>query len=549
MKISIAMKLAGVFTLVCLSLLMLVAVVASVMTTRGIRAEAYKRLDNDVAVTSHTFEYFAQDALLSAQMVASNPRVAHFAAEKGQFDRATVGEILDLLPRKQLVRIYDADGHLLAKSGPDGSSPQSEAGISLALADQPVTGVEPTGNDGLAVRGIAPVHLDGQVVGAVMVGTMLDQAFVDQMKHITGLEVGIAGGNSRNTRWLTHTLPGGSLAFPMGVVSRLRASGQVIKDHASLGGRDYLAAFAPLFGDYGEYVGVLFIGEPQAPLRSLVGRAQMLIFVLVLIGAVIVTAIATLLSRTITDPIRQMVQQATAISAGNLRERLTINSGDELEQLAEAFNRMSEALEVMKIRDQNANPLTKLPGNLVIEEEIERRLALQRPMAVLYADLDNFKAFNDKYGFEQGDRVIQLAAAVIQQAVQVVDHAGDFVGHIGGDDFIVVTHPAVAERIGRELIRMFDSEIPDLYHHEDRERGYIVAHDRRGQTVKFPMCSISVALVTNENRPIRDFLELSSLAAEVKKLAKSKEGSAFARDRRSAAPTEALRMTAILEER
>ncbi|MGE5706694.1 MAG: HAMP domain-containing protein, partial [Bacteroidota bacterium] len=295
----------------------------------------------------------------------------------------------------------------------------------------------------------------------------------------------------------------------------------------------YLAAFAPLFGDYEEFVGLLFIGASEAPYRETARRSQIYIVILGLVGSVLATIFGTLLSKTITDPLRQLVQQATMIASGDLEQRLSIKSGDELEQLANAFNSMSESLQIMKVRDQNANPLTKLPGNLMIEDEIGGRLRMGAPLAVLYTDLDHFKSFNDKFGFEQGDQVITLTADSIRQAVAEAGEKEDFVGHIGGDDFIVVTVPERAETLCQEIIRIFDARIPSLYPEEDRARGYIESTDRRGQQMRFPLCSISIAIVTNEQRKINDFLELSSLAAEVKKFAKSLDGSSFARDRRT----------------
>ncbi len=538
MRINIAVKLAGVFTLVSLSLLVLVALVASVMTTKGMTSEASKRLDNDVAVTLHTFDYFAQDALASAQMLASNPRALRFVTARGQTGHEAVNDLFELLPKNRIVRVFDAEGRPLKERGvPKEVSELVSAGVQLALANETVKGVEPIGDRGLAIRGIAPVKVGNQVVGAVMVGSWLDQTFVDQIKGITGLEVGIAGGNSRTSHWLAQTIRPEGLGrlkgeLPLAVVHHVRGTGDVVKQNVRFASDEYMGAFAPLFGDYGEFVGLLFIGEPQEPMQRMARQAQLLIFVLVLIGAVLASVVATLLSKTITNPIRVLAQQATAISQGKLDGRVTVETGDELEQLAQAFNQMAESLEIMKFNDQNANPLTKLPGNLCIEAEVQRRISRNEELAVLYIDLDHFKAFNDKFGFEQGDRVIQLCAGTINQAVQVVDNPGDFVGHIGGDDFIVITQPHVAERVAREIIRIFDAEVPELYPDEDRSRGYIVSVDRRGQKQEFPLCSLSIALVSNERRPIKDFLELGSLAAEVKKYAKSMEGSSLARDRR-----------------
>jgi GGDEF domain-containing protein len=539
MRINIAVKLAGVFTLVCMSLLVLVALLASVMTTKGLKAEASKRLDNDVAVTLHTFDYFAQDALAQARMVASNPRAVRYVDSNATADPAALEDLLNMLPAQRIVRLFDAAGRPLRSQGlPPEATDLVSAGVHLALAGEAVSGVEPIGDRGLAIRGIAPMRSGGKIVGAVMVGSWLDQSFVDQIKGITGLEVGIAGGNSRVSHWLAQTIQIDHSRrlmgeVPLDVVHQVRGSAEVLKRNATFHGNDYLAAWAPLFGDYGEFVGLLYIGEPLAPLQTMVRQSQFLIFGLALLGAVLASVIATLLSRTITNPIRTLVEQASKIARGELDGRVAINTGDELEQLAQTFNSMSAALAVMKLNDQNCNPLTKLPGNLTIEREVQQRLDRGEKVAVLYLDLDNFKAFNDRFGFEQGDRVIHTTAQAIQQAVAVLDNPGDFVGHIGGDDFIVLTEPHLAERLSQEIIRIFDLEVPLLYPEEDRARGYITSVDRRGQVQNFPLCSLSIAIVSNEQRPIRDFLELSSLASEVKKYAKSLEGSAFARDRRS----------------
>jgi diguanylate cyclase (GGDEF)-like protein len=229
-----------------------------------------------------------------------------------------------------------------------------------------------------------------------------------------------------------------------------------------------------------------------------------------------------------------MATQAAAISRGELDKRVNINTGDELEQLAQAFNRMCEAVEEMRFRDQNANPLTKLPGNLMIEAEVNRRLTIGEDTAVLYIDLDHFKAFNDKYGFEQGDRVIELTANILKSVCgENSPHNPAFTGHIGGDDFIVVTRIAGSEELCQVLCTEFDRRVKELYPAEDRERGEIVSVDRQGKRQTFPLCSISIALVDNDARPIADFLQLSSLAAEVKKVAKGMPGSANARCRRA----------------
>lgn len=184
------------------------------------------------------------------------------------------------------------------------------------------------------------------------------------------------------------------------------------------------------------------------------------------------------------------------------------------------------------IRDGEASPLTGLPGNRAIEEVIESRIRSGRKFAVCYVDLDDFKAYNDRYGFIAGSEVIKLTAEVILEALNRYGNEEDFVGHIGGDDFIVVTEMERATRISREIIRLFDSRIPDYYEEEDRRRGYIVSMDRSGKVKRFPIMSISVAVVHNTYRPLDHPGKVAQIAAELKKYAKTKPGSNFVFDRR-----------------
>jgi diguanylate cyclase (GGDEF)-like protein len=178
------------------------------------------------------------------------------------------------------------------------------------------------------------------------------------------------------------------------------------------------------------------------------------------------------------------------------------------------------------------SPLTRLPGNLAIEAELRRRIDEAQPFAVLYLDLDNFKAFNDVYGFTHGDEAIQLIAST---SVDVVHRRGtpqDFVGHIGGDDFIVVTLPDRAEEIAREVIDTFDRDIRKLYTAQDLRQGYIETRDRRGTLNRFPIMSLSIAIVSNDQRPLENYAQIGEAAAELKRYAKSIGGSVYVKDKR-----------------
>ena len=182
--------------------------------------------------------------------------------------------------------------------------------------------------------------------------------------------------------------------------------------------------------------------------------------------------------------------------------------------------------------DASLSPLTRLPGNLAIEAELRRRIELNEPFAVLYLDLDNFKAFNDVYGFTHGDEAIQLVASTAVDLVRRRGTTQDFVGHIGGDDFIIVTVPDRAEEIAREIIASFDSEIGKLYNAQDLKQGYIETRDRRGSLNRFPIMSLSIAIISNDQRKLDNYAEIGEAAAELKRYAKSIGGSVYVKDKR-----------------
>nr|MDQ2681699.1 GGDEF domain-containing protein [Candidatus Eremiobacteraeota bacterium] len=182
--------------------------------------------------------------------------------------------------------------------------------------------------------------------------------------------------------------------------------------------------------------------------------------------------------------------------------------------------------------DSSLSPLTRLPGNLAIEAELRRRLESSDPFAVLYQDLDNFKAFNDVYGFTHGDEAIRLVASSTVDAIHRRGTARDFVGHIGGDDFLIVTLPDRAEEIAREIIAAFDREIRALYKPNDLRQGYIETRDRRGTLNRYPIMSLSIAIINSETSQLTSYAQIGEAAAELKQYAKSIAGSVFVKDKR-----------------
>jgi diguanylate cyclase (GGDEF)-like protein len=185
------------------------------------------------------------------------------------------------------------------------------------------------------------------------------------------------------------------------------------------------------------------------------------------------------------------------------------------------------------IRDLEANPLTRLPGNVSIQRELEQRLARGGDLAVCYIDLDRFKGFNDHYGFKRGDEVIKSTAEVLLTASQASGGPGDFVGHIGGDDFIVLTSPDRAEALCQAIIRDFDAMASRLYDAEDRSRGYLLHTDRKGNAVKVPLLSISIALVTTDTQPLTHPGQIARIGAELKAYAKQFDRSIYVKERRT----------------
>ena len=201
---------------------------------------------------------------------------------------------------------------------------------------------------------------------------------------------------------------------------------------------------------------------------------------------------------------------------------------DPIELLARVKGTLRRAKEM-----RNLSPLTGLPGNIRIQEEIERQVREARPFAVLYCDLDNFKTYNDQKGFVRGDRLIQGTARIIQDAVVEFDPQDGFVGHVGGDDFVAVVNPDVAEQVAKRICERFDGSRSGFYESEDLDRGFIRMEDRKGVMQDVPLVAISVGIATTARRAFAHYGEAVSVATEMKQFAKRDGGSSYAIDRRA----------------
>lgn len=179
-----------------------------------------------------------------------------------------------------------------------------------------------------------------------------------------------------------------------------------------------------------------------------------------------------------------------------------------------------------------SSPLTGLPGNVAIQDELMKKIDQKRRFALLYVDLDEFKAFNDHYGFLRGDEAIKLLARCVSRTMQAHTQDNSFLGHIGGDDFIVMIEPELSEPLAKSICEGWDSEVSGLYDDADGEKGYIEVADRRSQVHKFPLMTVSIGIVTNVQRRIENHWQAVEVATEMKQFAKQDSGSSFAVDRR-----------------
>ena len=193
---------------------------------------------------------------------------------------------------------------------------------------------------------------------------------------------------------------------------------------------------------------------------------------------------------------------------------------------------------------RSASPLSGLPGNASINEEVRRRIESQVAFTLLQLDIDHFKAFNDLYGFSRGDVAIRTLANVLVEAAGRHGGPSNFVGHIGGDDFIVVTNPEQAEEVGEEIIAEFDAQVMALYDPADRQRGHIEVRNRQHQLERFPLMSITIAMVSTERMPVSHSAQLLDIAQELKAHGKGIAGSVLIGERRRTASVRPTRTAA-----
>jgi diguanylate cyclase (GGDEF)-like protein len=254
--------------------------------------------------------------------------------------------------------------------------------------------------------------------------------------------------------------------------------------------------------------------------------------ILSLTGFILAIAVAALSILNISAAMAKLKKATHRIAEGDFDYDPQIPAGDEIGELAHDFTHMAERLKVLEQMSLDASPLTRLPGNIAIERVLSRRLTEGRTFAFFYADLDNFKAYNDKYGYVKASEVIKITAELIHQSVRKAADSEAFVGHVGGDDFVIIADCEPAEAICRQIIADFEAEIVSHYSAEDLARGAIEGTDRYGVARVFPIMTISIAVVTCSRDDFNSATEIARTSAELKDHVKSLSGSNYMFNRR-----------------
>lgn len=272
--------------------------------------------------------------------------------------------------------------------------------------------------------------------------------------------------------------------------------------------------------------------EKAAVAASIGSLAFNVALALCIIGIILAAAGGALVTRNIVEAIKKLHHATEMISQGQFDHRPDIMNKDELGDLADAFVSMAERLKSLEEMYLDASPLTRLPGGVAIENMLKKRIEADKLFSFCLCDIDNFKSFNDYYGYAKGNDMIQDTAAILEKAVANHGTHDDFIGHIGGDDFVILTTPDRYKKLCRSVIEDFDEMAPEQYNKEDRERGNIVAENRQGKKATFPLATISIAVVTNQHRILKNHIQVGEIAAEIKEHSKSITGSSMVVDQR-----------------
>lgn len=232
--------------------------------------------------------------------------------------------------------------------------------------------------------------------------------------------------------------------------------------------------------------------------------------------------------------INKIEEAARKVREGDYSIHVHDKKQDELSLVVTTMNDMIRTIDSSISEARGMNPLSGLPGNISIEKEVHRRIEEGEIFGILYSDLDNFKAYNDKYGFTKGDDVILYARDVFIEAKSFYPFDDIFLGHEGGDDFVAVAPYSMVESLAKRICNIFDEKASQFYSIEDQEQGYIVSKDRQGNTHNFPIVSFSIAVLTNKHQKVSKIgeFDVGLMKSAVKKMENRPPGSAYLMDRR-----------------
>ncbi|WP_274366131.1 GGDEF domain-containing protein [Paenibacillus thermotolerans] len=226
------------------------------------------------------------------------------------------------------------------------------------------------------------------------------------------------------------------------------------------------------------------------------------------------------------EPVEAVSQMAMSREIDKLYDFVVITSAGKMAGVATIRSILECISSIRMERAKTANPLTGLPGNSEIMRTMNRYLLGKEKFSVIYADLDFFKWYNDKHGFQRGDRLLQYTADVLLHSVTVCGAKEDFVGHVGGDDFIIISRCDDTEKLCLEIIRRFESGVADFYEEEIR-----FVEDRHGNSIDASGVSVSLAvIVCTEPHSNITSEQISVTAANLKKRAKSHIGSIYCKE-------------------
>lgn len=235
--------------------------------------------------------------------------------------------------------------------------------------------------------------------------------------------------------------------------------------------------------------------------------------------------LALVITRNISKPLQQLQRATALIAEGKLHHKISARRDDEIGALAKSFAHMTGRLRELEALNLDASPLTGLPGNLAIEHRIQALLTQEKLFSLAHVDLDNFKPFADKYGYAWGSEVIKAVANLLQGYIPPEEVENYFVGHIGGDDYVVIGAPERVLDLCQKLVRNFEAHIHGFFGPEDAANGFLMGKNRQGVLQKHPLITVTAAIVTDDGSRFQNPLEMARVAAELKEYAKTLSGS------------------------